>query len=156
MTSALTNMLGLQPLESINVRPTEYLAPLLLPCLPANIRSSITMPSSKQYRSHTSKKDTKLQVIYQRQPSPLPSADSKNFAAALRSNTTYLQSCLPPDSRNLYQPRRYGNHLGIPCVCEECGERPPRYVKPWNRWRWMAFHNYIRHALKIIPSVKRA
>jgi len=104
----------------------------------------------KKHPSKPSKSTTTKSLMV---PSPLPSADSKSYAGLLRLNTTYLQGCLPPGSRNLYRPRRYGNHLGVPCVCRECGDRPPSYIRPWNRWRWMSFHTFIRHALKKIPQV---
>ena len=76
----------------------------------------------------------------------LPPADSRNYAAAWRMNMTYLRGCLPPESQHLFTARRYGNHIGVPCVCIHCEERPPKHIKPWNRWRWLTFHIATRHS----------
>jgi hypothetical protein len=70
----------------------------------------------------------------------------------LRMNSSYLRSCLPPGSRNFFTPRRYGNHLGVPCVCH-CGAKPPKHIAPWNRWRWLSFHVSVVHALKHVEQV---
>jgi hypothetical protein len=50
-----------------------------------------------------------------------------------------------PSGARLYTARRYGNHIGVPCVCPRCDERPPKEIKPWNRWRWMTFHEMTAH-----------
>jgi hypothetical protein len=63
----------------------------------------------------------------------------------LRMNTTFLRNCLPANSHGLFTPRRFGNSLGVPCICPRCDERPPKHIKPWNRWRWMAFHEMTAH-----------
>src|SRR5947209_227883 len=93
-------------------------------------------------------------IIALKPPPPLPRVESRNYSKALRSNTNYLTALLPPSSLEHWdKPRKYGNHLGIPCVCGTCGDRPPDYIKPWNRWRWMNFHQIRAH--KGMASVKR-
>jgi hypothetical protein len=84
-------------------------------------------------------------TILAKPPLPLGSTDSKNFAKQLQLNTTYLRGLLPAGSQSLFTPRRYGNRLGVPCVCPHCEERPPRYIPAWNRWRWLSLHIATRH-----------
>jgi hypothetical protein len=105
----------------------------------------IAQRSSASMKVITMPANTPKMELLPPQPSKLPLAGSKNFARILRQNMTYLQGCLPPDSQSLYTPRRYGNHLGVPCVCAICEQRPPHYIKPWNRWRWMNFHQLAAH-----------
>jgi hypothetical protein len=112
----------------------------------SNLRASRSAPELSKSRKRTAKvipinRDHSSILP----PSPLPSADSRNYAARLRSNMTYLRACLPENSDALFTPRRYGNHLGVPCTCPHCDERPPREIRPWNRWRWLTFHIATRH-----------
>src|SRR5215469_7534975 len=102
--------------------------------------NSSTSPQSKVVTM-----PNKTAEILPPKPSPLPMAGSKNFAAILRKNTTYLRGLLPPDSASLYTPRRYGNRLGIPIVCPHCDDRPPHWIRGYGRWRWMTFHIATRH-----------
>lgn len=154
-------------LGGTNYQPTEFPATLLHQLPTARPRRLMPLLQKDHSQQRNPRKRIKLQIVSRnpratklatktkspKVPSPLPSGASKNFAAALHLNMTYLQSCLPPGSLNLYQPRRYGNRLGVPCVCQQCGDRPPNYIRPWNRWRWMNFHMFVRHTLKQVPMV---
>jgi hypothetical protein len=109
----------------------------------------LTKPlSSRQPKpAEPAKRKATLHLVTEspKRPLLLPSADSKDFAKAWRLSSTFLRACLPPNSANLYTARKYGNHIGVPCQCPRCNERPPRHIKPWNRWRWMAFHEMTEH-----------
>lgn len=110
----------------------------------ANLPKSKLSPS---VRMDTMPKKPRLQLVTAplKSPSPLPLADSPKFAAAWRLSTTFLNACLPPGSQSLYTARKYGNHIGVQCQCPRCDARPPHEVRPWNRWRWMAFHEMTAH-----------
>jgi hypothetical protein len=96
----------------------------------------------------TAKRSNNLTVMNfsPKAPPPLPSVGSRSFAKQWQTNMTYLQGVLPEGSlRYGIQPKRFGNHLGVPCVCPYCEIRPPKFVRPWNRWRWMNFHQITEH-----------
>ena len=93
---------------------------------------SLTTPSNKEWKRQL----------------PLPSAQSKEYAAAWRTSLTYLSGCLPKGSLSLITPRQFGVYIGTPCICEvrdpkgeACGAVPPSYLKTTaQKWRWLSFH----------------
>lgn len=119
---------------------------------PATAKHSLQLAKSKSKpQSKEPAKSITTTVIpreFPKAPSPLPLAESSNFQTAWRENMTYLKGNLPKNSLPLFAARKYGNHIGVPCRCPHCEDRPPWHIKPWNRWRWLTFHIAVRHAGK--------
>src|SRR6266436_3718399 len=59
----------------------------------------------------------------------------------------YLDKSLQGSWEKYFSPRRAGRNWGLPIVCtyQDCGERPPKEVRSWNRWRWLAVHEAVVH-----------
>lgn len=74
-------------------------------------------------------------------PSGAPSASSKST----RSPLTYLRPSLPTGWVNYFAWKRTGRYYGLAIACTHCPERPPKEVKAWNRWRWLAAHIATKH-----------
>jgi hypothetical protein len=62
--------------------------------------------------------------------------------------TAYLRGTLPGRSLAFFSARRVGNNWGLAIMCPHCDERPPREIRPWNRWRWLAAHIVVKHQKK--------
>lgn len=62
-----------------------------------------------------------------------------------RQAERYLDSSLPPGWERIFSPRRTGKNWGLSILCQQCGDKPPKEIRPWNRWRWLVAHMACRH-----------
>jgi hypothetical protein len=56
---------------------------------------------------------------------------------------TYLRSTLPPGALGMFTV--LGGNRGLSIICPHCAARPERFIKNWNRWRWLAAHIATKH-----------
>lgn len=61
---------------------------------------------------------------------------SKPSQTALKS----LRPSLPGGWELYFSARKAGSHWGLTIQCPHCLSRPPKDVRPWQRWRWLAVH----------------
>ena len=74
--------------------------------------------------------------------SALHSAVAKRSVTLLvpRAAVTYLRMSLPAGWESYWRARKCGRYWGITIMCPRCEMKPPKEIKPWNRWRWLAAH----------------